>query len=537
MRWLPALIQHASALPLIGLFWLLGACGMLVIVRNLRRKSRCEKERTDMARHFREVLLAGAADGVVVMRNGDAERQYFAEGKSLYDACLESPGAGKVLRAVNDLTQDGQPFLLPLEAGGQEYILRGRPVAGRAILYFHRDPMAAERLHYREMLEALPIPAWLKNSEGKVSWANQAYLTLLSFRDLEDVAQPGAAWDVVEQGLTAQAQQTGAPARGRGCRTVKGVPHVFSLTVVPLKDRGSAGFAADVTALVRTESAARRAKETSQDMIERLPIALAIFDRDQRLVSHNSAYAGLWGLSPDWLKQRPSYGEILDLLRDKRNVPEQRNFQDWKSAQLRSMGDGKPGEECWHLPGGKSLHIRCQPHLAGGSFLLIEEVTHRLQLEASLNLLTQVQKATLDTLDRGMAIFGTDGRLVLHNALFSNMWQLSESELVNQPHFAEIAELCSGRIGPDATWAIISRAVNSAAPEQLGEWATSRRADGRTLSLSLARLPNGATVVTFTDATDLEKFGGLQNGQSRAPGQAGLRQESRLSPAARAAAK
>jgi hypothetical protein len=33
------------------------------------------------------------------------------------------------------------------------------------------------------------------------------------------------------------------------------------------------------------------------------------------------------------------------------------------------------------------------------------------------------------------------------------------------------------------------------------------RADGRTISLALSRLPNGATVVTFSDLTDLERFG------------------------------
>ena len=74
-------------------------------------------------------------------------------------------------------------------------------------------------------------------------------------------------------------------------------------------------------------------------------------------------------------------------------------------------------------------------------FVLFQDITERLRLESSLNLLTQVQKATLDTLDEGIAIFGTDGRLVLHNALFARMWKLSEDELGGQPHFAEIANV------------------------------------------------------------------------------------------------
>ena len=49
-------------------------------------------------------------------------------------------------------------------------------------------------------------------------------------------------------------------------------------------------------------------------------------------------------------------------------------------------------------------------------------------------------------------------------------------------------------------------------PESFGEWGKTRRADGRIISLSLSRLPNGATVVTFTDLTDLEQFSALNPG-------------------------
>jgi hypothetical protein len=109
-----------------------------------------------------------------------------------------------------------------------------------------------------------------------------------------------------------------------------------------------------------------------------------------------------------------------------------------------------------------------------------------------------------------------DGRLVLHNALFARMWKLAEDELGGQPHFAEIANICTTRIGRDGIWGIVSCGVNSATPESFGEWGKTRRADGRIISLSLSRLPNGATVVTFTDLTDLEQFSALNPGASHA---------------------
>jgi hypothetical protein len=43
-------------------------------------------------------------------------------------------------------------------------------------------------------------------------------------------------------------------------------------------------------------------------------------------------------------------------------------------------------------------------------------------------------------------------------------------------------------------------------PRLCAEWGKSRRADGRVVSLSMSRLPNGGTAATFTDLTEIERF-------------------------------
>jgi PAS domain-containing protein len=233
---------------------------------------------------------------------------------------------------------------------------------------------------------------------------------------------------------------------------------------------------------------------------------MALFGPDRRLERCNGAFAALWSLTPDWLAATPTMDALLDLLRDKRKLPEQRNFQDWKRAQLSLFETPAPQAEIWHLPSGISLKITVRPRRQGGLVLLCEDISEKLRLEASLNLLTQVHKATLDTLDEAVAIFGTDGRLTLHNAMFVQMWKLPESELGQNPHFSRIAELAAQRIGQDGIWTIVSRGINSPSPERFAEWGRARRADGRILSLSLSRLPNGGTFVSFSDLTDLEQF-------------------------------
>lgn len=253
------------------------------------------------------------------------------------------------------------------------------------------------------------------------------------------------------------------------------------------------------------------------DMLRCMPQAIAVFDVDQVLCEHNDAFAELWSLPEAWLNTHPTLGDILEKLRDDRNLPEQRQFSDWRRVQLEEFS--KPDdviEAVWHLSGGKSIHLHMPQHPRGGRLVICEDISASLRLEASLNLLTQVQKATLDTLDEGVAIFGTDGRLVLHNGVFAGMWRLTDGELASQPHFGEIASLCVSRFGRDMIWEVVAEGINSTALERFREWSKLRRADDRIVSLSLSRLPNGATLARFTDMTDLERFTAMQSEASGA---------------------
>jgi PAS domain-containing protein len=258
------------------------------------------------------------------------------------------------------------------------------------------------------------------------------------------------------------------------------------------------------------ERCARLEPDDWRALIEGLPLAVAVL-KERRLAWYNRAFSDLWELPAEWRGQERSYGEVLEYLREKRRLPEQRNFAEWKQAQLRYCDGLESGRtEFWHKPDGTSTRIVMEPRPGGGLFLTCQDITEKLRLESSLTLLSQVQKATLDTLDEGIAIFGTDGRLVTSNAPFARLWQLTEHDLAANPHFAELADICNRRIGRDGIWGTVAYGINSAEPDKFGEWSKAKRADGRVLSLAMSRLPNGSTVVTFSDLTNLENFTGAQ---------------------------
>ncbi len=176
---------------------------------------------------------------------------------------------------------------------------------------------------------------------------------------------------------------------------VRGTP-VGSRAVLYFRDR----TAEDRRALGQTarassgaiENALRLSRQSLKQLVEGLSVGIAIFDDAGRLAVYNRSYAWMWGFAESYLDTQPSEGELLERLRDTRQLPEQRDFAAWKREQL-AVPQGPTQEEFWHLPLGRSLRIVKQPHLRGGKLAVFEDISEKLFLQTSLNLLLQVQKA------------------------------------------------------------------------------------------------------------------------------------------------
>ena len=76
-------------------------------------------------------------------------------------------------------------------------------------------------------------------------------------------------------------------------------------------------------------------------------------------------------------------------------------------------------EHIWHLPDGRTLRVVTTPNPEGGVTYLFDDVTERLDLVRRYDELIRVQGETLDNLAEAVAVFGSDGRLRLHNPAFA----------------------------------------------------------------------------------------------------------------------
>jgi len=499
---LAAVMTGAVSLALAAALWALAernAAG------KLRRILRNAAARMRAAIGERDALLSAAREGLIVWgRDGGAPLAY-AGAEAMLDSCLAGAEATELSKALDDLSERGIGFTLKAHDKDRRAItLRGRAVGGMAAVWMEPEPAAAKRsTDFREVLDALPLPVWLRDATLSLIWGNRAFLGAAGLADIEALRANQVALEKTERDLAASARNQGSALEARRFAIVGGHRRALAFTETPLDGIGIVGSAIDVTDVSAAEARLQQHIDAHADTLDKIATAVAIFERDQKLAFYNQAFVKLWSLPEKWLDSHPTDSEILDRLREDRKLAEQRDYQAWKRERLSLYENPRdyPSEELWHVPGGKTLRVVAQPHPFGGLTFLYEDVTEKLALESNYNTLIKVQSATLDTLQEGVAVFGPDGKMKLHNAAFMRIWGLAPSDLAGEPHVRAIAAACADKFGDEAVWERLIQSIVSGSPgrRDLGEI---ERSDRTILSLALSPLPDGATLVTFADVTD-----------------------------------
>ncbi|HKQ94296.1 MAG TPA: ATP-binding protein [Aestuariivirgaceae bacterium] len=435
-----------------------------------------------------------------------------------FNAWLEPESATALTTAIAALKDAGTPFNIGVHTTGSELLeADGRAAGGLATLRLR--PLSGERRHITELaydvrklskqvgrlsaiLDGAPFPTWLTDEQRQIVWANRTYLDAVEVDDVEAVV--GRRVMLVNPGeVEYESAEEAAPKirRGRGHAVISGEKRALEVYEAALAE-GFASFAVDVTALEDSQKELKRHIRAHASTLDKLATAIAIFGPDQKLRFFNSAYVELWELDPAWLATHPAEGEILDRLRQARKLPEQANYRDWKSRHLNAYTTLETRESWWHLPDGQSLRVVCEQHPFGGVTYLYENVTERLRLESQYNELIGVQRETLDNLHEGVALFGTDGRLRLHNPTFARLWDLEPVFLEQHPHIDQIIAQARTLFSDRDMWDDLKYAVTSFDTERSAFKERIVRPDGVALQASSVPLPDGNTLLTYMDVTD-----------------------------------
>ena len=185
-------------------------------------------------------------------------------------------------------------------------------------------------------------------------------------------------------------------------------------------------------------------KDNTLLLINSLPLAVAVLHvNDQQYVCLslcNREFIKLWSLDANYLDKNPSLTSFLENLRDNRFLPEQADFKKFRNhINKLAILDKKSSEE-WHLPDGSTLNIMISPLDDAQKLLIIEDLTPRLRIERAFNELVKVHQMTLDNLQEGIAVFGSDGFLKLHNSAFNSIWGIPEDTISDTFHMVDFLD-------------------------------------------------------------------------------------------------
>ncbi|MBV1700528.1 MAG: PAS domain-containing sensor histidine kinase [Hyphomicrobiales bacterium] len=434
--------------------------------------------------------------------------------------------AKQVEQSVDRLRQRGETFRMPITSIHQRCLeIEGRAVGGRAVMRI-RD-VSGDRLELtrlgerhgkalmeidgmRALLDAVPDPVWMRDVEGRLTWANPAYAQAVEAKDVQ-VAIEGST-ELLDQPARDQARQACKNQeiwRARLPAVVKGERHLLEVIDVP-SALGSTAMARDLSEIMEMRSDLERQMQAHERTLDQLSTAVAIFDRKRRLLFHNSAYRQLWSLEPAFLEQNPLDTEILDHLRAAHRLPEQADFRSWKQSLLAHYQAVESTGQVWHLPDGRTLRTVISPNPQGGVTYLFDNVTERFELETRYNGLIRAQGETLDTLHEGVAVFGADGRLKLFNPAFVRIWQIEDEGIdaakLENLHIDQIAKICGKLLPNPAVWASIRSLVSGLHDARDVTKIRLERRDDSILDLSAAPLSDGATLLIFSDVTAATNF-------------------------------
>lgn len=554
----PDMLAHPLFAAGLALVVMLPLFAML-LGSQVRRRAAAEREAdslADQTEALRRTLDAGRdgyllwlpeREAPIVSRRLSIYLALPAGTESSVDQVLEAMGsehAHALSAAIQALRDQGTPFSLRLAPA-----LPQRPALSFRGLRVQDDPNAAgpvdviwclgdaepqpesataagrdgtlQRLALlRGALDALPEPIWVRDSDLTLVFCNTAFAAAVDAPNTDAALAMGTDLATGDTGrelraLAARSRAASRPLSGRYHIVMAGARRPVQVLEAPFKlpvdedgDLYTVGLARDASPLEDLENRLSNEQGNKAVVLEHLSTAIAIFGPETRLVYHNPAFARLWRLESAWLyDSQPSYGELLDLWRDRRALPEVPDYPAFRAAEMERFAVlHEPMQDLAHLPDGKTLRRVIAPQPDGGLLLTYEDVTDKLTLERSFNTLSAVQRETLDHLHEAVGVFGADGRLKLANPAFAALWGETAANMDSPPQMAEFLDLLRDRFADESSWRHHRFAVLSPPSQRTQHRGRVSITDGMVLDYACVPLPDGGLLLSYNDISDTARI-------------------------------
>lgn len=223
--------------------------------------------------------------------------------------------------------------------------------SGTAGIDHHRlHALQNEVASLRSTTEELPFLIWREDQNHTISWANRHYLDLAETMNTPDEAAPWPPRKLFDQPQLADVSNGDHPRRVALPHGPKGRRKWFELHETVLGNE-TLVTALPADRLVKAENSLSEFVATLTKTFAHLPIGLAIFDRKRQLTLFNPALTDLVSLPIEFLVGKPTLFSFLDHLREKRMMPEPKDYKSWRQqmSELEAAAVNGTYEETWSL--------------------------------------------------------------------------------------------------------------------------------------------------------------------------------------------
>ncbi|MBE6447338.1 MAG: hypothetical protein E7015_02505 [Alphaproteobacteria bacterium] len=360
-----------------------------------------------------------------------------------------------------------------------------------------------------DILNAIPIQIWKRNSNLDIVFCNQAYANALDTSADQVILDniPLIPGSIFGQGhsLAENVKKCGKELSVAQSVVINGHRKKLSIHECPIANDEYVGYAIDITEEESLAHDLDKIVTANCDVLENISSAIAIFGNDMRLSFFNTAYQQLMKLELSWLRSKPNYGEILDELRDNRQLPEYADFPAFKKTQVALFTSVTcPTQDLLHLPNGKSLRLVIAPYPLGGLIFIYEDVTDSLTLQRKNNTLLAVQKETLDHLYEGVMVYGSDNRIKIINNALLKIWQTEDTpaQELKGIHLSEMLDKIKDKLDYGNDWQAFRENAISNLTDRIAKTGKLIKKDHSVILFTYVPLPDGAHMNSFVDITD-----------------------------------
>lgn len=310
----------------------------------------------------------------------------------------------------------------------------------------------------RDAITAAPMLAWREDAEGAVVWANGPYL-LQSCAILAEGKELG--WPLPKLFATFGPQTEAHDAR-QSLALPSGKKAWFNISTKP-DANGWIRFAVPADAAVHAELSLRDFMQTLTKTFAQLPIGLAIFDSSRRLQLFNPALLDLTHLPADFLSLRPSLLAVLDAMRDRKMLPEPKDYRSWRRelVQLEKAAASGAYEETWNLPDGQTYKVVGRPHPNGALALMIEDISTEMQRSRRFRADMELGQAVIDHVEDAIAVFDQGGQLLISNSAYAALWGHDPSEWAGECTLRMLTSHWCSLSAPSGLWTELQEFVGT----------------------------------------------------------------------------